>query len=157
MDVDDKAEKEAPQQAGMAELPACADEPNNKTAYRVEATHTAAEADDQPEKAEPVKEDNDKFYTEFWSLQRNFAMPTRLFQDEHFKLFKQGMSSTMRVFQSVDQGVQSRNTSSTVYDTQRGTKRRRGDQAEELSNTFNPKYLTSRDLFDLEVNLATCF
>ena len=98
-----------------------------------------------------MEQDPDRFYTDFWSLQGNFAMPTRLFDEENFKQFKEGMGSTMRRFKSVDQAVQTRNTSSPVEEVKRNPKRKRGDQQEELIASFNPKYLTSRDLFDLEV------
>jgi THO complex subunit 1 len=36
-------------------------------------------------------------------------------------------------------------------DGKRGTKRKRSQGDDDLANAFNPKYLTSRDLFELEV------
>ena len=102
----------------------------------------------QPGTAGSAGQDLDRFYTEFWSLQQDFATPTRLFENENFMKFKRGMSSTMQRFRSVDQGSQARSTNSALETFQRGQKRKRGDG---LSNSFNPKYLTSRDLFELEV------
>jgi THO complex subunit 1 len=40
----------------------------------------------------------------------------------------------------------------TVEDSKKGTKRKRGHGDDDLANAFNPKYLTSRDLFELEVS-----
>ena len=108
-------------------------------------------ADDQPKKTENTEDDPNHFYAEFWSLQRNFAMPTRLFEEENFQELKLGMSSTMRKFQTVNQGLQARNPSVAVDDMKRSAKRKREDYEQDLSDSFNPKYLTSRDLFDLEV------
>jgi THO complex subunit 1 len=36
-------------------------------------------------------------------------------------------------------------------DSKRGVKRKRGEMDEYMASNFNPKYLTSRDLFELEV------
>ena len=78
-------------------------------------------------------------------------MPTRIFEKESFKQFKKGMNSTMQKFRSINQSGQARSTS--ADENKRVTKRKRATQEEEHSDTFNPKYLTSRDLFDLEVCL----
>jgi hypothetical protein len=45
-------------------------------------------------------------------------------------------------------------TAKTVDETRRNLKRKRDGEDVEISNTFNPKYLTSRELFDLEVGMA---
>ena len=124
-----------------------------KKATFPEATQpeTLVKADDRPNKTENTEDDPKNFYAEFWSLQRNFAMPTRLFEEENFQELKKGMSSTIRKFQTVNQGLQARNPSVAVDDMKRSTKREREDYEQDLSDSFNPKYLTSRDLFDLEV------
>ena len=133
-------------------------QPANPTLETTKAASTEAtqpemlvNADDQPKETENTEDDPNRFYAEFWSLQRNFAMPTRLFEEENFQELKRGMSSTIRKFRTVNQGLQARNPSVAVDDMKRGTKRKSEDYEQDLSNSFNPKYLTSRDLFDLEV------
>ena len=94
--------------------------------------------------------DLDKLYPFFWSLQANFSSPTRLFEPKNFALFKSGIAATMECFQHMSTSVGS--SLSRQDDTRRGMKRKRTESATELSSNFNPKYLTNRDLFDLEVH-----
>ena len=151
MEVDSKVEhttKDAVSPLPVAATNGAADE------SMVEASEPSAEVDGRLDRAGKAEEDNNKFYRDFWALQRSFAMPTRLFEGEHFNQFKEGLGSTMRRFQTVNKGVQTRNPSHSTDDTKRSMKRKRGQYEEELSNSFNPKYLTSRDLFDLEVSLS---
>ena len=152
MEIDSKTETANTGQAEAAAPTGVADKIIRVIAEGAEDSKAASnKAVVHPDKVESVEQDSKNFYTEFWSLQRSFAMPTRLFEDGSFKQFKQGMCSTMRKFRSVDQGLQTRSTNNTLENAQRGTKRKRGGQENELSNSFNPKYLTSPDLFDLEV------
>lgn len=95
--------------------------------------------------------ETNKLYPVFWSLQESFSMPTRLFDSQHFKVFKEGLDLTIRKFQSVQQELQARGPSRNLDDTKRITKRKRGGLEDEMLNSFNPRYLTSRDLFELEV------
>lgn len=92
-----------------------------------------------------------ELYPVFWSLQENFSNPTSLFEEASFQRFKSGLQSTMYKLQSVHQDLQGRGTSKIVEESKRGSKRKRGDEGSEISINFNPKYLTSRDLFELEV------
>ncbi len=101
--------------------------------------------------AEATQTDMDELYPVFWSLQETYSNPTSLFEEANFQRFKSGLQSTMHKLQSVHQDLQGRGTSKVVEESKRGTKRRRGDDGSELSTNFNPKYLTSRDLFELEV------
>lgn len=94
----------------------------------------------------------DTLYPIFWSLQESFSMPTRLFDTNHFQVFKDGLDLTIRKFQSVHQELQARGTSRQLDESKRPTKRKRNSLDEEVSNSINPRYLTSRDLFDLEVS-----
>lgn len=96
--------------------------------------------------------DLDTLYPIFWSLQESFSMPTRLFDTNHFQMFKKGLDLTIRKFQSVHQELQARGTSRQLDESKRPTKRKRNSLDEEVSNSINPRYLTSRDLFDLEVS-----
>lgn len=93
----------------------------------------------------------DKLYPIFWSLQESFSMPTRLFDTKYFQAFKEGLNSTIHKFQSIHQELQARGTSRLLEDSKRATKRKRCSPDDEISNSINPRYLTSRDLFDLEV------
>ena len=108
-------------------------------------------------KAPPkTQEDEDplgtnKLYPIFWSLQESFSMPTRLFDSQNFKAFKEGLELTIRKFQSVHQELQARGPSRHLEDSKRTLKRKRDDSEDGISNSFNPRYLTSRDLFELEV------
>ena len=97
--------------------------------------------------------DLDTLYPIFWSLQESFSMPTRLFDTNHFQMFKKGLDLTIRKFQSVHQELQARGTSRQLDESKRPTKRKRNSLDEEVSNSINPRYLTSRDLFDLEVSI----
>ena len=95
--------------------------------------------------------DIDALYPIFWALQENFSMPTRLFEPTHFQSFRNGLESTISKFKVVHQDLEARGTSKLLDDNKRGIKRKRAGHGDELSSSFNPRYLTSRDLFDLEV------
>lgn len=101
--------------------------------------------------------DSDSLYPIFWSLQQSFSQPKKLFDAAHFNNFKRGLEATVVKFKSVPS--EPRNSTPTKNaDEKRTTKRKRSVSEDDLANTFNPKYLTSRDLFDLEVctNLLRC-
>lgn len=95
--------------------------------------------------------DMDTLYPMFWSLQDSFSTPTKLFDSSHFRSFKGGLEATMRKFKAVLQELQDRGSTKLLDESKRGLKRKRSHAEDELSSSFNPKYLTSRDLFDLEV------
>lgn len=92
--------------------------------------------------------DLDALYPMFWSLQSHFSAPTRLFDTQNLKLFKEGIAETMNCFQRINAHTAS---SSRQDESKRGIKRKRSETNSEIASTFNPKYLTNRDLFDLEV------
>ena len=92
----------------------------------------------------------DELYPIFWSLQQSFNQPKRLFDPANFASFKTGLETTMLMLKSVQTDNTSRPAKFTE-DGRRGTKRKRGQGDDDLANSFNPKYLTSRDLFELEV------
>jgi THO complex subunit 1 len=119
----------------------------------------------------------DKLYTVFWSLQHDFADPTRLFVPENFQRFKNGLEATMLKFRqanvevakiagvggkqyiqgSTSKGDDKRTTGAAGAAT--GEKRKREDESpdEPRGEGFNPKYLTSRELFELEVRTLLSF
>lgn len=92
----------------------------------------------------------DALYPIFWALQQNFSQPKRLFDQANFAEFKSGLEATMAMFKTVQAESMGRPTKATE-ETKKGTKRKRGQVDDDLANAFNPKYLTSRDLFELEV------
>jgi THO complex subunit 1 len=92
----------------------------------------------------------DELYPIFWSLQESFNQPKRLFDPTNFTGFKAGLESTMAMFKSVQNEMTGRPMKA-VDDGKRGTKRKRSQMDDDLANAFNPKYLTSKDLFELEV------
>lgn len=105
------------------------------------------EADQQQNK--PM--DPDALYPVFWSLQESFNQPKKLFDAGHFAAFKAGLGATMATFRSIKPEQSSRTKEKQVDDVNHTLKRQRDDVDEGLASGFNPKYLTSRDLFGLEV------
>lgn len=95
--------------------------------------------------------DMDALYPIFWGLQANFSAPTRLFDPEHFASFRGGLEATLAIFQRVNTDLENRGMSKGSEEPRRGPKRKRLGDVGETTNSFNPKYLTSRDLFELEV------
>lgn len=92
----------------------------------------------------------DALYPQFWSLQESFSQPKKLFELAHFISFKENLESTMKTFQTIHNDQGSRKS---AEESKRSLKRKREDGADEdTANAFNPKYLTSRDLFELEVS-----
>jgi THO complex subunit 1 len=99
-------------------------------------------------KAEPMSAD--ELYPIFWSLQESFNQPKKLFNATHFAGFRTSLEATMTMFKSVQTEMNGRPVK-IAEEGKRGTKRKRSQGEDDLANTFNPKYLTSRDLFELEV------
>ncbi|RSL39349.1 hypothetical protein CEP53_014120 [Fusarium sp. AF-6] len=100
-----------------------------------------------PRSNDPKKGDKEKplstdaLYPLFWSLQESFSQPKRLFETANLASFKESLGATMKFFQTIHN------------DSRRSLKRKRDSgEEDENSNAFNPKYLTSRDLFDLEIS-----
>lgn len=100
--------------------------------------------------------DLDTLYPTFWSLQSFFSSPTRLFEPVSMRSFKDSIQSTLSCFKSVSFNSNSSSTSSSSPN--RGSKRKRSTTIDatftstSTASTFNPKYLTNRDLFDLEIH-----
>lgn len=94
--------------------------------------------------------DADALYPVFWSLQHYFSQPTTLFDSAQLVKFKTGLEATMTAFETVDK--QQRSNKSSDDNKVTPQKRRHPEGDEDLrSSTNNPKYLTSRELFELEV------
>ncbi|KAH6616512.1 nuclear matrix protein [Boeremia exigua] len=99
-------------------------------------------------KEEPLKTlDIDTLYPVFWSLQHSFSNPPRLFEENNFKDFRSSLEATLAKFKEVPKVIQSGDG-----ERKKGPKPSSGDSYDAFANTFNPKYLTSRDLFKLELS-----
>lgn len=152
MEVDQREDKaELEQDAATTETEAVA-EPIKVSSENPINSSKAVKLDAQDEKPQEKPTDMDTLYPVFWSLQENFSTPTRLFDETNLQKFQNGLSSTLAKFKEVQQDLQARGTSKLPDDGRRGVKRKRNGQEDELSSSFNPKYLTSRDLFDLEIS-----
>jgi THO complex subunit 1 len=108
-------------------------------------THTASSKKGASRKGLEAP-NTDKLYPIFWTLQQSFSNPLRLFNEDYFKDLKTGLDMTIRTFKTVPKVLQTKHD-----DGKRGIKRKHGEGHDQFANTFNPKYLTSRDLFKLEV------
>lgn len=95
-----------------------------------------------------------ELYTIFWSMQQYFNQPRTLFDASNLSKFKHGLESTISFFKSMQTQSVARPMKATE-EAKRGTKRKRSQGIDDLANSFNPKYLTSRDLFELEVAIRT--
>ncbi|TKW59683.1 uncharacterized protein CTA1_7483 [Colletotrichum tanaceti] len=96
--------------------------------------------------------DPDALYPQFWSLQEIFSQPKKLFDPSHLANFRRGLEATMTSFRTI-QNEQGQRPPKAVDEAQRGLKRKREDvEGSDLANSYNPKYLTSRDLFELEMS-----
>ncbi|KAF2473142.1 nuclear matrix protein [Lindgomyces ingoldianus] len=101
----------------------------------------------KPEGQKSTAMDINELYSYFWSMQGSFSNPPRLFEGDNFKQFQKNLEATLTKFKEVPKVIQTGDS-----DSKRGTKRKLDDDNNELASTFNPKYLTSRDLFKLELS-----
>lgn len=132
----------------------------NVTSYDVDAPKDAEDVDKMDvdggldgtkATTDPKGTDFEALYPVFWSLQTSFSQPKKLFEPAHFAQFKSSLESSLTAFQKINNERRPHSTRH-ADDVRRGTKRKR-DKEDELADTYNPKYLTSRDLFQLEVGL----
>ncbi|QIW95141.1 hypothetical protein AMS68_000659 [Peltaster fructicola] len=101
----------------------------------------------QAKKADEEVMDNNTLYPIFWRLQQAFSEPTKLFKATEFRAFKTALSATISRFKNVPTVTQ------TSAPAQRNISLKRTADTDdpEFTENYNPKYLTSRDLFDLEL------
>jgi THO complex subunit 1 len=128
----------------MEDAPNTAQVESNKGEDKVDETK-ATEPDSRTEKKLTTL-DFDSLYPVFWSLQHSFSNPPRLFDDEKFKQFQGALEATLAKFKEVDKVIQSGESARKA-----GSPATADDSYDEYADAFNPKYLTSRDLFKLEV------
>lgn len=95
-----------------------------------------------------------QLYPVFWRLQHDFAEPTRLFDGKNFATFKKGLAYTITKFKKTPTVIQ---TKAVESDSRESRMKLSGDVGQDgvsdhTADEYNPKYLTSRDLFDLELS-----
>ncbi|KAF4967484.1 hypothetical protein F66182_17917, partial [Fusarium sp. NRRL 66182] len=111
-----------------------------------------AEAVHEKKEIDPPKTvDLDALYPTFWGLQGFFSAPTRLFNSENFASFRTGLEKTLSTFKLMNAVTDTWSTAKAPDEIRRGLKRKRNGEGVDIASSFNPKYLTSRELFDLEV------
>jgi THO complex subunit 1 len=96
--------------------------------------------------------DLDALYPLFWGLQAFFSAPSKMFDSERFASFKAGLEATLSAFKNINTEMENHSASRASEEARKSTKRKRIADGTEVATSFNPKYLTSRDLFDLEVS-----
>lgn len=106
---------------------------------------------DNQNKDEEKNIDLDTLYPMFWGLQAYFSAPTKVFDPQHFATFKTGLESTISAFKNINTDLENQSTTRSSEELRKSMKRKRTSDEPEIASSFNPKYLTSRDLFDLEV------
>jgi len=151
MKVGEDAEGRDPQTDEASQTPQEPGKDENKITKQSDAPTKADKFDPGRTQEPEAVPDMDTLYPMFWSLQDSFSTPTKVFDSSHFRSFKGGLEATMRKFKAVQQELQDRGSTKLLDESKRGLKRKRSHAEDELSSSFNPKYLTSRDLFDLEV------
>lgn len=96
--------------------------------------------------------DADELYPTFWSLQQYFSQPKELFDATKFASFKAGLEATMKFFLPYESKAAPKALPKPSSDeTTKKRKRSEDEEEDDFAHTFNPKYLTSRDLFELEI------
>ncbi|CAI7615463.1 unnamed protein product [Penicillium discolor] len=96
--------------------------------------------------------DLNALYPLFWSLQAYFSAPSKMFDAERFTSFKTGMEATLAAFKNINTEMENESSVRASEDARKSNKRKRIGDGNEVATSFNPKYLTSRDLFDLEIS-----
>lgn len=99
----------------------------------------------------PDKIEFGNLYSKFWSMQQTFSNPTKAFAQNDFTDFKSSLELTIKAFKAVSKLVQTKETVRQGESNTRSLKRTRSRESDELASSFNPKYLTNKDLFELEV------
>lgn len=101
------------------------------------------------DKKQKEEVDLDALYPVFWSLQSFFSSPSKMFDSDRLEKFKTGLEATLSAFKNIKPDMENQTRSS--EEARKSHKRKVTDDEEEVGTSFNPKYLTSRDLFDLEI------
>lgn len=104
----------------------------------------------------------DELYIAFWSLQDVFSNPPKTFEPATLLAFKMGLEMTLAKFKSIPKVLQTQGPLPATATGRTNRKRKHNADAamsdtstNAQPSTFNPKYLTSRDLFELELHDLT--
>lgn len=129
------------------------DTPNNgvRDAPDTKPSSKAASSDGNTTSQPAARLDADQLYPVFWGLQSFFSQPKKLFDPDNLAKFKAGIEATMATFSTIKPEARKQEKEKQGEDPKRSAKDIPDDGDDELAKTFNPKYLTSRDLFELEV------
>ncbi|KAJ1337722.1 THO complex subunit 1 [Microdochium nivale] len=123
-------------------------ERDEKSASKAGSKAVSFDARNKPTQDKPL--DTDALYPIFWSLQHYFSQPLSLFDAAEFTKFKDALGATLSAFETVDK--MQRSTKPSDESRILAQKRKHPESADERDGSnYNPKYLTSRDLFDLEI------
>ncbi|KAI5269479.1 nuclear matrix protein [Aureobasidium subglaciale] len=146
-------EKDIPAQLDVPEAADVDMEGNAEAEFQTKDLHgtEATQSTKETTKAttENKGDEDSEFYPIFWRLQHDFSNPTRLFEDENFTPFKDSIEKTLINFKKTPVVAQTKGAG----DAQRGIKRKLGDETSDpYASNYNPKYLTSRELFGLELS-----
>ncbi|KAL1632858.1 hypothetical protein SLS56_003348 [Neofusicoccum ribis] len=141
----------------------------------------AVDEETKPEQKKDSKVlDTDALYPVFWTLQQAFSNPPKLFTGEYLSEFKTGIEHTIAKFKDVPKVIPAKKQDKTDdkdgpknegrpedkpegkhgnadAEDVHGVKRKHDDGEEEFASPYNPKYLTSRDLFELEVRFVPSY
>lgn len=124
---------------------------NQKGDFNVE-NHTEFEAQQVDLSAMDVVEDpnraNDALYNDFWSLQQYFSDPLKLLESSQFEILKSKIGIVFDKFE----GLQAENDKVNNSSRRRYKESKPVARAPNNSHHFFAKYLTSRNLFELELN-----
>ncbi|KAJ5895370.1 hypothetical protein N7495_007061 [Penicillium taxi] len=94
----------------------------------------------------------DALYPTFWNLQAYFSAPSKTFDSECFASFRAGLEATLSAFKNIKTEFDNQSGARFSEDARKAIKRKRTTDEAEIGTSFNPKYLTSRDLFGLEIS-----
>lgn len=154
METDETGANEAPADS-EAEKPAVDQKPDGDQSTEEASKPPEVVVSDTKDAEKEKSIDLDALYPIFWGLQAYFSSPTKLFDPQHFASFKSGLEATLSTFKLINTDLDTRSAAKAPDEVRRGVKRKRTGDGVDISSTFNPKYLTSRELFDLEVK-PTC-
>nr|KAJ3420523.1 hypothetical protein HK105_005558 [Polyrhizophydium stewartii] len=118
------------------------------------ASITAADAMDvdpsdgtAPANQGPADVERAKLYTQFWAVQEYFSNPKLLFDAECFSKLKKCIDSILRCFEEIN----NEGDSGESTDGSKRRKPRSSDLSDIRTDYFFPTFLTSQNLFDLEL------
>jgi len=103
----------------------------------------------EPSSSAPAVLDTNTLYPIFWKLQEVFSNPPLIFDAARFEGFKKGLDASLAKFKDVPTVLQA-----VVDEQSRKRKASEMERGDSLESNFNPKYLTSRELFNLEVSIC---